>query len=117
MMEKADLQKAYDGSYYTIAGCGGDLNEWVEGYEEWLAEAGVGKPVEWLITTGADVNRFRLLQSGGTRLFPDDEFEGALTFLMFPLDGLGIGKLALFKMEHGDRWFDDVISNMRVVEI
>ena len=29
-MEKI-LNEAYKGNYYTIIGCGGDLNEWKEG--------------------------------------------------------------------------------------
>ena len=33
---------AYDGSYYTILGCAGDLNEWTAGYQELL---------EWIFST------------------------------------------------------------------
>ena len=29
---KANLREAYNGSYYTILGAGGDLQEWVDGY-------------------------------------------------------------------------------------
>ena len=41
---KANLQEAYNGSYYTILGAGGDLQEWVDGYNQMLAEEGIGKP-------------------------------------------------------------------------
>jgi len=41
-----DLRQAEDGSFYTISGCGGDLQEWVDGYNGWLDEAGIGTPVE-----------------------------------------------------------------------
>ena len=27
------------------------------------------------------------------------------------LDGLDVGKLAIFKLQMGDRWFDDVVDN------
>ena len=30
------LNEAYKGNYYTIIGCGGDLNEWKEGYAQLL---------------------------------------------------------------------------------
>lgn len=116
-MDKADLQKAYDGSYYTIAGCGGDLNEWVEGYEEWLAEAEIGKPVKWLMSTGAEVNDFRRVMTSTAMLYPPDEFQATVVMLMFPHDGLDVGRLAAFRLQHGDRWFDDLIDNMRVVKV
>lgn len=32
--------------------------------------------------------------------------------LMFPLDGLNVGKLAMFKIRFGVRWFDDIVDNM-----
>lgn len=102
-----DLAKAYDGSYYTIEGAGGDLNEWVEGYEGLLAEEGIGKPVEWFTTTGAAVNLYAHPSN------PNDLYKFDLTFLMFPLDGLDIGKLAIFKIKMQDRWFDDIVQNMR----
>jgi hypothetical protein len=102
-----DLTEADEGSYYTIAGCGGDLAEWVAGYEEWLAAAEIGKPTAWYRVNGAQVNEF-----AGT-VKPDDRFQPDVTMLLFPLDGLDVGKLAVFKLAHADRWFDDVIANMR----
>lgn len=42
----------------------------------------------------------------------DDPFRDDLTVLTFPLDGLHVGKLAMFKLTMEDRWFDDVTDNM-----
>jgi hypothetical protein len=108
-VERADLGKAYEGSWYTILGAGGDLMEWVEGYEEELAGRGIGKPVGWYRTTGAEINEYagKALISHRAA-FPDD-----LTVLMFPVDGLNVGRLAIFRIDWGDRWFHDVIDNMR----
>lgn len=103
-----DLQKAYDGSYYFIGGAGGDLTEWVDGYNNLMAEQNVGKPVEWLQTTGAAINQF-----AGESVHPKDQFPLDLTCLLFPLDTLNVGVLAIFKIQMQDRWFDDVIQNMR----
>lgn len=110
MTEAAELDRAYYGSYYTIAGAGGDLDEWVEGITAMLEERGIGTPREFFTTTGAAVNLF----AGGDELVDaDDQFPLDLTFLMFSLDGLDCGRLAIFKLLAGDRWFDDVIDNMR----
>ena len=35
------FSEAYKGSYYTIIGCAGDLNEWATGYRELLGERGI----------------------------------------------------------------------------
>lgn len=108
-----NLSKAYDGSYYTIAGAGGDLREWVEGYEQWLEEEQIGKPVRWYRVLGAQVNLFATVKNGGPITAPD-QFKPDLTLLLFPLDGLDVTRLAIFKITHEDRWFDDVIQNMRL---
>ena len=42
----------------------------------------------------------------GDNAYPDD-----LTFLMFPLTGLNMGRLAIFKILMSDRWFDDIVDN------
>lgn len=103
-IRKVNLADAYNGSYYTILGAGGDLQEWVDGYEKWLEEKGIGKPKAWFTCKGKDINEgFGLI---GSNAFKDD-----LTCLFFPLDELNIGGLAMFKLAHGDRWFDDIIDN------
>jgi len=101
---KANLQEAYNGSYYTILGAGGDLQEWVDGYNQMLAEEGIGKPTAWFYAKGAAVNK----EFG---LAGNEAFKARLTILFFPLDGLDIGKLAIFKLKMEDRWFDDIIDN------
>lgn len=109
-----ELSQAREGSYYTIVGVGGPLSEWLEGYEGLMAAAGIGKPQEWFQTTGGDVNLFATRAKNGP-IHPDDCFKNDLTILMFPLDGLDVGALAIFKMRMADRWFDDIVANMRVV--
>lgn len=106
-----ELQTAYDGSYYTVLGVGGDLEKWVGGYTDWLNERGIGTPTTWLTTTGAALNHFAASNGSEvpeTALLPLD-----LGVLMFPLDGLDTGKLAVFRIQLQDRWFDDLIDNMR----
>ena len=103
-MKKVNLKDAYNGSYYTIEGAGGDLQEWVDGYNSMLEEQGIGKPIEWFTCKGRDVNEEFGLE--GNERYKDD-----LTLLFFPLDGLNIGLLAIFKLRMGNRWFDDIIDN------
>ena len=98
------LDKAYNGSYYTIIGAGGNLDEWKNGYQELLNKEGIGTIKEWITFTGADMNNKYQLK--GDNAYPND-----LTFLAFPLDGLNIGKLAIFKLRMKDRWFDDIVDN------
>lgn len=98
------LRKAYEGSYYTITGAGGDLDEWKNGYAKILADEGIGTITGWIEFTGEDMNaEFSLT---GDNRYPDD-----LHFLAFPLDGLNVGRLAIFKIKMQDRWFDDIVDN------
>ena len=115
-IEVADLQKADAGSYYFIAGCGDPLEEWVDGYEERLEQRECGKPVKWYRTNGATVNSYAFQKKRTPFLHHNDLFADDLTCLLFPLDGLNIGRLAIFKVGMQDRWFDDVIMNMRRLE-
>ncbi len=103
-IQKVDLRAAYKGSYYTIIGAGGDLQEWVDGYNKMLEEQGIGKPQAWFKATGAQVNK----EFG---LTGNEAFKARLIILFFPLDDLDIGRLAVFKLKMGDRWFDDIIDN------
>jgi len=112
VLNSTDLTEAYDGSYYFIAGAGGDLSEWVNGYNALLNQNEIGEPVEWFQTTGATVNLFAARKKGAV-IADADQFPDDLTCLLFPLDGLNAGKLAIFKLQMEDRWFDDVIQNMR----
>jgi len=112
-LDVADLKAAYEGSYYFITGAGGDLSEWVSGYNGMLVEQEIGTPTEWLQTNGATVNNFANQKKGGPIQY-NDQFPGNLTCLLFPLTGLNGGRLAIFKLQMQDRWFDDVIQNMRL---
>ena len=100
-----DLKRAEDGSYYTILGAGGELSQWVNGYTEMLEKEGIGTPVAWYATTGKQINEYIGIEN--------DKFQDVLCVLLFPLDGLDVGKLALFKLRMEDRWFDDICSNNR----
>lgn len=100
----ADFDKMYSGSWYTITGVGGDETEWKDGYQKLLDEQGIGTIKEWVEFTGAEMNtRYGLT---GDNAYPDD-----LHFLAFPLDGMDVPKLAIFKMRMQDRWFDDIVDN------
>ena len=108
----ADLKTAYENSYYFIAGTGGDLQEWISGYEDLMKEQEIGTPTQWFKTNGATVNGYAG-QHYGSLIVDNDQFPGDLTCLLFPLKDLPAGRLAMFKMQMEDRWFDDVIQNMR----
>ena len=99
-----DFDKLYNGSWFTIEGAGGDLNEWKEGLQDMLNQEGIGTIQEWETFSGKEMNDNYNLT--GHNRYPDD-----LTFLCFSLDGLEIGKLAMFKMRFGARWFDDIVDN------
>ena len=105
-MKNKILEEAYNGSYYTITGCGGDLDEWKNGYQKLLDKEEIGKITRWVEFTGKDINdELQLIESC--------KYEDNLHFLAFNLDGLNVGKLAMFKIKMQDRWFDDVIDNLR----
>jgi hypothetical protein len=108
-IDQAGLAAADSGSYYFIAGTGNPLSDWVDGYHEAMTAHDVGTPTRWFYTTGKDINDYFASKDHGANRdpFPDD-----LTCLLFPLDGLDIGRLALFRLVMQDRWFDDVIDNM-----
>ena len=98
------LEEAYNGSYFTIEGAGGDLSDWVEGVTKMLEDEGIGTPQKWVTFTGKQVSDHWQFSDR----YPDD-----LTILCFSLDGLNIGALAMFKLMFGARWFDDIVGNSR----
>lgn len=98
------LDRAYEESWYTIIGAGGDLDEWKTGYTGMMQDAEIGTPKEWICFTGKEMNEKYELE-GNTR-YSDD-----LTFLAFSLDGLNINKLSIFKIQMGDHWFNDIVDN------
>src|SRR5690606_4988942 len=62
-LRSEQLQQSLDGSFYTIVGAGGPLEEWIKGYEELFKKNGLEKPSQWFRTTGAEINAFA--KSGG----------------------------------------------------
>lgn len=93
-----DLRKMNDSEGLVIQGCGGDLQEWVDGINEMLTERGI-------------------LQN-------ESRFEKAYTFnnekltcLLLPFDGvqLDVGKLAMWRLEtrdvFGGTWLSDYVPN------
>lgn len=106
LTDETQLDEFYQGSYYTITGAGGDLSEWEDGYKELLEKDKIGTPKAFYSFTGDMVNHKYGLT--GDNAFPID-----LHFISFPLEGLDTGKLAMFKITMGDRWFDDIIDNSR----
>lgn len=98
------LDQMYKGSYYTITGAGGDLQEWVNGYIDYLQKDEIGTPKEFFIFKGEDMNR-------KYQLSDPVAYNKDLTFISFPLDHLDVGKLAMFKIRMRDRWFDDIVDN------
>ena len=100
------FEEAYEGSYYTIIGCGGDIEDWKDYYKKMLKENDIGTVKEWHEFSGKDMNDYYNLTG-------DNRYSDDLHFLMFPLDDLDIGKLAMFKLTMGDRWFDDIVENNR----
>lgn len=99
-----NIHIAYDGWFYTILGAGGKLSDWYNGYQELCTKEGIGKIKQWYKTKGKVLNTAYDLQ--GKERFPDD-----LNILMFDYRGMNVGKLAMFKLRMGDRWFNDVIDN------
>lgn len=93
-----DLRKMNGSEGLILQGCGGDLQEWVDGINEMLTENGI-------------------LQN-------ESRFEKAYTFnnenltcLLFPFEGvqLDVGKLAMWRLEtretFGSMWLTDYVDN------
>lgn len=93
-----DLRKMNNSEGLILQGCGGDLQEWVDGINDMLTESGI-------------------LQN-------ESRFEKAYTFnnedltcLLFPFDGvqLDVGKLAMWRLEtretFGSTWLTDYVDN------
>ena len=106
------LKTAYDHSWYAIRAGGVGLDEWMDGYTELMGKVGMGAPLQWVTTTGREVNA--LAENGGEfEIAPRDRFPDDLTILLFEYDHKDMGKLAMFKLRMQDRWFDDAIDSMR----
>jgi hypothetical protein len=114
MLTAVELGQAKKGSWYTIYGAGGDLNEWVDGYQRYFTERNVGTPKAWFQTTGREVNAYASEVKHG-KIRHSDTFQDDLEILLVPLEGLNVGALIPLRLALGDCWFDDIIQNMRLV--
>lgn len=82
----------------VIQGCGGDLQEWVDGINDMLTEGGILQ----------DGSRFEKVYA-----FKNEE----LTCLLFPFDGvqLDIGRFAMWRIQthemFGGTWLSDYVPN------
>ena len=92
------LRRMGDREGLILQGCGGDLQEWLDGINEMFTENGILK----------DGTKFENIS-----VF---EHEG-LTCLLFPFDGvkLDVGKLALWRLQthatFGGTWLSDYVPN------
>jgi len=93
-----ELRKMNGSEGMILQGCGGDLQEWVDGINEMLTESGI-------------------LQNG-SRFDKAYTFKNeVLTCLLFPFDGvqLDVGKLAMWRLEtretFGSTWLTDYVDN------
>lgn len=100
------FQQFYDGSYCTYEGAASEkgYKDWFDGVNKVFKEKDIGQIKTMYVFSGKDMNDFFKLT--GTNAYPDD-----LHFISFPLDGLDMGRLAMFKMSAGFRWFDDIVDN------
>ena len=93
-----ELRKMDNKEGLVLQGCGGDLQEWVDGINEMLTENGILQ----------NENRFEKAYT-----FNNEN----LTCLLFPFDGvqLDVGKLAMWRLEtretFGSTWLSDYVNN------
>ena len=93
-----DLRKMENSEGLILQGCGGDLQEWVDGINEMLTENGILQ----------NESRFDKAYA-----FNNEN----ITCLLFPFDGvqLDVGKLAMWRLEtretFGSTWLTDYVDN------
>ena len=93
-----ELRKMENSEGLVLQGCGGDLQEWVDGINDMLTESEI-------LRNGS---RFEKAYT-----FNND----SLTCLLFPFDGvqLDVGKLAMWRLEtretFGSTWLSDYVDN------
>jgi hypothetical protein len=106
---KQKFNEFYKGWHLTIEGAGSDngFQDWFDGINEQLKKREIGQFKEMFIFTGKQMNTVYRLT--GSNAYPSD-----LTMIAIPLDGLDQGKLAMFKLQFGARWFTDIVDNNKV---
>ena len=93
-----DLQRMEDREGLILQGCGGDPQEWMDGINRMLADAGI-------LLEGSRFEAVSVFQHDG------------LTNLLFPFEGvrLDIGKLAMWRIQtygqFGGTWLTDYVPN------
>jgi hypothetical protein len=93
-----DLRQMEDQEGLVLQGCGGDLQEWVDGINDLFTEAGI-------LQSGSRFGRVSVFQ------------QDSLTNLLFPFDGvqLDVGKLAIWRLQthaqFGGTWLSDYVPN------
>ena len=93
-----ELRKMNNKEGLVLQGCGGDLQEWVDGINEMLTENGILQ----------NENRFEKAYT-----FSNEN----LTCLLFPFDGvqLDVGRLAMWRLKtretFGSTWLSDYVNN------
>ena len=93
-----ELRKMNNSEGLILQGCGGDLQEWVDGINEMLTENGILQ----------NENRFEKAYT-----FSNEN----LTCLLFPFDGvqLDVGRLAMWRLKtretFGSTWLSDYVNN------
>ena len=91
-----DLRQMEDREGLILQGCGGNLQEWVDGINDLFTEAGI-------LQSGSRFGRVSVFQQDG------------LTNLLFPFDGvqLDVGKLAIWRLQthaqFGGTWLSDYV--------
>ena len=95
-----DLRRMEGQEGLVLQGCGGDPQEWVDGINEMLTEAGI-------LLNGST------FQAENVSVFQ----HGELTNLLFPFEGveLAVGKLAVWRIQthaqFGGTWLSDYVPN------
>ncbi len=93
-----DLRRMGDQEGLVLQGCGGDPQEWVDGINDMLTEAGI------LLNGSA-------FQAENVSVFQ----QGELTNMLFPFEGveLEVGKLAMWRIQthaqFGGTWLSDFV--------
>ena len=93
-----ELRKMNGSEGLVLQGCGGDLQEWVDGVNDMLTESGI-------LRNGSRFEKAYTFKNEG------------LTCLLFPFEGvqLDVGRLAIWRLEtrenFGSMWLSDYVPN------
>ncbi len=93
-----ELRKMNGSEGLVLQGCGGDLQEWVDGINDMLTESGI-------LRNGSRFERVYTFKNEG------------ITCLLFPFDDVqpDVGKLAIWRLEtrenFGSTWLSDYVPN------